>query len=50
MGGKVTIVSGTLTNMGTYRRFRIKVISVETAAENATNSAKSSGRGVGNRE
>ena len=29
--GAQSIVSGTLTNMGTYHRFRIRVISVETA-------------------
>jgi hypothetical protein len=32
MLGAQSIVSGTLTNMGTYFRFRIRVISVETAA------------------
>jgi TolB-like protein len=30
--GAQSIVSGTLTNMGTFHRFRIKVITVETAA------------------
>jgi len=32
MLGAQSIVSGTLTNMGTFHRFRIRVISVETAA------------------
>jgi TolB-like protein len=32
MLGAQSIVSGTLTNMGTFYRFRIRVISVETAA------------------
>jgi TolB-like protein len=30
--GAQSIVSGTLTNMGTYHRFRVRVINVETAA------------------
>ena len=32
MLGAQSIVSGSLTNMGTYQRFRVRVISVETAA------------------
>jgi len=32
MLGAQSIISGTLTNMGTYYRFRVKVINVETAA------------------
>ena len=32
MLGAQSIVSGTLTNMGTFYRFRIRVINVETAA------------------